>query len=417
MIVKTRNHGNRYVESRNLTGLAEILSSRGMDVRGSSSSSVTEEKLVGLPAANLALRIASTAVAELDLGVFRGTDEDRRRVKTTWQSRFFEGMPNAYEGWSLLLEQTEAALTGRWSAFWRLDLQSGRVVGAHFLHSDAVSARWSTTEDRPEYRYRVVGGEWSPWTTVGVLHFRVGYPSPGCIIPPTPVEVARDSLGAMLAKPLHARQTFEKGAPMQIAATFPETVTPEQAELYRKALAPRMEGVAAAGGVRVFGGGMKIDTVGMSLADAQWVEAMQLDGEQIGQLFGVMPSLLGVMKNDRPLSPEHEETRWDRYYLGPRRTRIESAIRTHPAFFGPGSRDYPRLVGSPIRGDVKTQAAAVVSLVQAGIYTPDEGRAELGKAELPDGVGKIVQVTPVGGAPNPIGYDPIVVDENGDPVG
>lgn len=404
MIVKTRGGGDRLVESRaaSLTGLAAMLESAGLSSRGSTSIAVTEEKLVGLPAANLAVGLAATAIAELELGVFRGKDVARRKVSTTWQARFFAGQPNAYQSWSALLEDTEAALTTGWSAFWRLDLDavSGRVVGAHFLPRSIVDARWAYDADRPEYRYRL-GSGWSEWTSTRVVQFRVGFPSPGELIPPRPVEVARDLIASMLSKPKHARATYEKGAARQLALTFPETVTPEQAELYRRKLEPKMTGSANAGSVRVFGGGATVTTVGLTLDEMQWVEAMQLDAEQIGQLFRVPASLLGVQKSDRLLSPEHEETRWDRYYLGPRRTRIEETLKVSPLLFGPGARDYPAFVPRPIRADVLTTARALVALVQAGIYLPDEARAELGKTELADGVGQIPQITPVGGAPNP----------------
>jgi hypothetical protein len=41
------------------------------------------------------------------------------------------------------------------------------------------------------------------------------------------------------------------------------------------------------------------------------------------------------------------------------------------------------------------------SQIQAGTLLPDEARADNGRPPLPDGLGQIPQVTPVGGAPNP----------------
>jgi HK97 family phage portal protein len=417
-VIVASKSGNRSVVGRtaNANGLAQILATHGIDSR-SSGSGFSEQRVVGLPAANLALRIAATAIAELELGVFRGRDTERRRVRTTWQARFFEGMPNGYESWSLLLEQTEASITGRNNAFWRLDLDrsSNRPLAAHFVHEEAIDGRWSPTEDRPEYRYKMNNREWSEWTSLGIVHFRVGYPSPGCVIAPSPIELARDTLAAMVAKPPHAKATFEKGGGRQIAVVYPKDVGPEQAERYRAILEPRLGGGSVSkGGVRVFGGGPEISTIGLSMDDAQFVESMQLDAEQIGQLFGVPASLLGAGNaNSKPITPEHEETRWDRYYFGPRRTRIEGAIVAHPAFFGLGSRDYPSFVTGPVRGDVRTQALSLVSLVQAGILLPDDARAELGYTELADGVGQIPQVTPVGGAPNPLLLEPVSPSEEG----
>lgn len=403
MIAKSsgNNRPVSWASTRSVDGLASLMQAAGLPGRSAGSAGVvSQRRLVGLPAANLALRIAATSISELELGVYRGRDKDRRVVRTTWQSRFFDGQPNVYQSWASLLEMTEASVTGRNNAFWRLDVdQQGRPAAAHFMHADTVEGRWK--DDRPEYRYRTVANQWSEWTATRVLHFRVDYVDPGCLIPPTPVEIAREILAAMIAKPAHARETLERSGGRQIAVSYPESMKPEQAERYRQILEPLLTGANSSGNVRVFGGGPEITTIGLSMADMQFVELMQLDAEQIGQLFGVPASLLQVMRNDRPLSPEHEETRWDRYYLGPRRTRIEQTLSASPLFFGQGSRDYPAFRSRPVRADVRGTAAALVALVQAGILLPDEARAEYGKEDLPDGVGAIPQITPVGGAPNP----------------
>jgi hypothetical protein len=49
--------------------------------------------------------------------------------------------------------------------------------------------------------------------------------------------------------------------------------------------------------------------------------------------------------------------------------------------------------------------------VQAGIWLPDEARANDGLNELPGGIGRVVQVTPVGGAPNDSGPPPAPQDD------
>jgi hypothetical protein len=53
-----------------------------------------------------------------------------------------------------------------------------------------------------------------------------------------------------------------------------------------------------------------------------------------------------------------------------------------------------------VRGDLNTEATIGISKVQAGIWVADEARARDGLPPLPDGKGQIVQITPVGGAPN-----------------
>lgn len=410
MIVKARTGGNRRV-ARSVDTLAEILAQQGVGYRGDPSSSGRVSNLSGLSAANACIRVASTSVAELSLRVFRGEGLDRRPVSTTWQSRFLSGQPNAYEPWSLVLEQTEASLTARNNAYWLKAIEGGVVGAVHFLHPDDVQARWSPVEGRPEYRYRrrtsPAGiAEWSSWSTSAILHFRVGYVEPGCVVAPSPVQLHRDELSAIAAKSGYQASLWTKGVTPQVAVSLDKEVKPEQAERLAERIKAGMQGPSSVGGVRVFGGGATVSTIGLSMADAQFVEAVQADVETMARVLGVPASIIGVDRGAKPLTPEHEEVRFERYWLGPRRTRIQDAIATDPALFGRGARDRPELVARPIRGDVRTEAARLHALVQVGILTPDEARAELGYGPHADGVGAIPQFTPVGGAENPAGMLP-----------
>lgn len=413
MIVKARTGGYRRVPSaRSVEGLAEILASQGLAARAGGSVRVTSDGLVGLSAANACIRVAATSVAELSLRVFRGEGLERRPVTTTWQARFLMRQPNPYEAWSLALERTESSLTARNNAYWLkvADRATGQIVAVHVLHPDDVQARWNGAEGRPEYRYRsgVAGSSssWSAWSTSEVLHFRVGYVDPGCIVAPSPVEIHRDELAAIAAKSGYQADLWGKGVTPQIAVSLDKEVKPEQAERLAARIKAGMSGAGSVGGVRVFGGGATVSTIGLSMADAQFVEAVQADVETMARILGVPASIVGVDKGAKPLTPEHEEIRFERYWLGPRRTRIQDAIGVDAGLFGAGSRDKPELVARPIRGDVRTEAARLHALVQVGILTPDEARAELGYGPHPDGIGAIPQFTPVGGAENPAGLLP-----------
>jgi hypothetical protein len=90
----------------------------------------------------------------------------------------------------------------------------------------------------------------------------------------------------------------------------------------------------------------------------------------------------------------------------PRLLRLEDAFNADPWLFGAGSRDRLVLDPMPVRGDLRTEAATDVALVQVGIELVDETRARRGLDPLPGGVGQIPQITPVGGAPNPLSLAP-----------
>lgn len=367
----------------------------------------TAASVGGLPAADLAIRIASQAVAKRKrIDVWRGTPPTP--VTTTWQARFFAGQPNERDAWFDVFEQLEASLTSRNNGYWlKLRDQQGRVGSVYTLHPDNVEPRWNRDARQAEYRIRDDNGGWSDYmTSEDVLHFRVGYPEPGALVAPSPVKRFRVAFEAALAKEQYDSVLYRDGVLNSLAVTFPADVTPEKARQFRDMMKDQHGGVENRSKTRVFGGGATVQTIGLTPSDAQFIEAMNFDVEQIARIFGVTASLLGTTGGHgarTPPTPEHEEDRWYRYGLEPRFARIEERIRADRSFFGPGTRDFPMFAANTIRSDRQTEVAAYVSLVQAGIIVPDTAAGELGYPPLPGGVGQIVQITPVGGAPNPSG--------------
>lgn len=413
MILATRA-GDVSVRAANVSGLAAILDRAGV-ARRTGGSVVTGRTLAALPAAAACVRVASWAVARTPIRVWRGRGTARMLVRATWQARFFDAGPGGRDPWFLVREMTEASLTARHNAYWLklFDPAEGRIGRVLVLHPDAVDVKLDQQAGEPRYRFRVPAengpGGWSRWlgptvtdeTPASVLHFRVGYPEPGCVVAPSPVQLYADSIGAAAERTRFEASLYERGVLQALAVEFPGNVTEEEANAWREVFQAEHGGAGNAGKVKVFGGGAKVSTIGLSLADAQFVESMALSAEEMARILAVQPSLIGIQRSDRPLSPEHEEDRWRRHGLEPRLTRIEDTLYADPEFFGAGFRDYPAFDPQPIRGDVKTESEALVREVQAGILLVDEARARRGLDPLPNGLGQIPQITPVGGAPNP----------------
>ena len=380
---------------------------------------VTSENARGIPAVNAAVRIASQSVARLELKVYSGKDADKEPRPSSWQARLLAA-PSPVQDRFQFLEAIEESLSFRGNAFvWRnIDPSLGRPVELLCLHPDQVSMT-SDSRGRLVYRVRVGGSFLDPvgkghgTVEVGeqfILHLK-GPGGAAMAMAPSPIELHRDAIGSSLAKIRHERNTFDRGTSIPLAITFPEQMTAEQADQWRQLWQRSHGGASNAGKTAVLGGGATITPIGMTQVDAQFVASANLSVEEIARIFGVQPSLLGVMGSDRPLSPEHEEDRWLRYGLGPRLRRIEDAFRADPWLFPRADRIYPEFDASTtIRGDLKTESAIAVSEVQAGIITPNEARRRRGLPPIEGG--DELQITPVGGAPNPNAAGPAAPSDN-----
>jgi hypothetical protein len=116
-------------------------------------------------------------------------------------------------------------------------------------------------------------------------------------------------------------------------------------------------------------------------------------------MFAMPASLLG---GGDSLNVEQDTKRFLSFGLGSRLARIQSASGRDRTCFRPAGL-YPEFyTRNFIRLDAATEAEVRHKDVQSGVLLPDEARAELGLPPLPDGVGQIPQIIPVGGSPEPV---------------
>jgi hypothetical protein len=120
----------------------------------------------------------------------------------------------------------------------------------------------------------------------------------------------------------------------------------------------------------------------------------------IARIMDVEEVLLGSTQETQD---DQAMDRFLAFQLPPRLARIVSALKADTDIFPVGSPLYPEFVSNPLMfASPITRANVQHQEIQAGTLLPDEARAENGRPPLPDGVGMIPQVTPVGGAPNPV---------------
>lgn len=409
MILASRGGGDRELR----TGLGHLLEGRAGGYAGGRVR-VDEVSVPGLPAVDAAVGGAAEALACLNLAVWRGRRTERTQVTSTWQARLFGGArPNPEQSWFEFWETAERSMTARRNAFLWRTVVDGRVTGLWALHPDQVAVRWDHRGRRVMFDVAVGSGWMDPTGDVGatggrtvtvdaatVLHVK-GPGGGGRLMAPTPVEVFRAALGGQLAQLAYQEGFYTRGTGGGLVLAFPLELTEQQARAAKEMWEAGNSGTTNAHGTRVVSGGATVTQVGLSQRDAQFVESVQLGVDDCARIFRWPASLIGGSTGKgAPMSPEHELTRMVRYSLLPRMMRWEAALLADPFLFGDGARDYPEFDREGlIRADVATQTAADVQNVQSGILLVDEVRAERGLQPLPDGLGQIPQIVPVGGSP------------------
>jgi HK97 family phage portal protein len=387
------------------------------DLRGAGGT-VTESSVKGIPALHRAARLRSEAVANLHLCIWRGDGPLRIRNVGSWQARLFSGAPNDRQTRFGFWETVEESLAWRNNAYiWKsFDPSSQQVVEVYALHPDQVKI-----EGPGKFAVTVRGGYVDPVGRgdgvyhVGedaMLHIR-GHGNGGTLEAPSPIQVFKEALEAPIARQRHETRVWRKGTSMQVAVVFPEGVSKEQADEWKPAWRDEYTGVNGEP-VPMIGGGADIKPIGMTQADAAYVEMAKLTVFDASRIMGVPANLLGVQLERSVPNLEQDLAAWLRFGLSPELGRIESALEADDELFGSARLLYPAFdTEGFVRGDVQTEDNIAHQRVQDGRLLPDEWRASQGLDPLPGGVGMIPQVVPVGGGPNPNNGQP-PVSANGD---
>lgn len=362
----------------------------------------------GIPALNRAARIRAEALASLKLRCWSGEGPTRKRMDNVWQAKLFaKAQQNEYQTRFGLWETVGESLAWRNNAYvWKLvDPDTFRVIAMYALHPDQVKCKpygyevtvragYVDPVDRGDGVYRVDDST--------ILHIR-GHGHGGMLEAPTPIEVFKEALMAPVERQRHEARMWRRGTALQLAVEFPQSVTQQQAADWRETWRATYEGTDGET-TAVLGGGGVIKPIGMSTADAKFVEMAHLTVEDAARIMGVPANLLMApsMTSVQRASLEEDLMSWFRFGLGPDLERLEAALAADEQLFGTLGRAVYAAFDTEafVRGDLMTEATILQTRVQAGILTPDEARRILGYQPLPNGVGKIPQITPVGGAPN-----------------
>lgn len=368
---------------------------------------VTPTAVAGLPAFDAGINFAANAVAQLAGGVWRGDGALRSRVATTWQARLFKGQPNPEQDWYQFWYIIEASRTARRNAYVWKTKSDGQVRYLTALHPDQVrpyrttdGTRYVVTFGANHPRPPGVSGFGSVTVDASVVRHIRGPGGIGDVIAPSPIDAFKASLGLAVAKVAHEESIYRNGAQGGLAVSFPAGVTPAQADKWRESFDTDHAGVDNTARTKVVGNGATVTQIGMTQRDAQFIETVGMSLTDVALILSVPAWMLGVQeKATKPVSPEHEMQRFLYFHLAPRLAAIEAAINADTDMFG-GADRFGFDTSDVVRGDLATEADISIRKVQAGTWLPDEARAKDGLPPLPDGVGQIPQVTPVGGAPN-----------------
>lgn len=418
MHIRTRN--GDVIEVRSTTwGSAGVSAPTWGQLRGGMSYSgrhVTLESAVGLPAAMQCIRVASEMTARPPLFVWKGRGPTKELDFESWQAELLDRWHESTNPFNALYD-IEAGIEAGGNSFAK-KIKAKRTVRGRkpVLELEPIQPDYvrivnrggvKTFDVHDRERKKTVEG----LTTDDIVHFR-GPTINGSMSGYSPVTLHRHPLGNAQALEEFRGRYFDNDATPSGGLELPGNIDESKAQEILTIWELNHGGLENAGKPALLANGAKWVQFGMTLADAQFVEAQKLTNEAACAIWNMPVDLLLPQSLNNQQPTEEKLLRLQVVHIGPRWRRIEDTLRMDPDLFAGTGLSPAFFQDDLIKTTIGTQASADVKLKQAGIETANEIRARRGLPPHPDGDG--LQVTPVGGAPNNSGdsaEDPTPVDE------
>lgn len=222
------------------------------------------------------------------------------------------------------------------------------------------------------YVYQLLGGGLETYGADDILHLMFE-PDLSGLRSRKPWRVMKEAIALGLAMQRYGAKFFENGGHPALIVSQPGLTSPDAKQRAANSIAGKLRNLAArAAGVLVLDGGQKADVVSTDPRSGQFLESRQQQVEEICRGYGVPPAMVQHYQGGGlPRSVEFLGLLFEKHCIRPWAEIAEAEFALKIA--QPGRKIVFDLSDLQ-RGDFKTRVEAVSRGVQAGVFTPNDGR-------------------------------------------
>jgi HK97 family phage portal protein len=363
---------------------------------------VTPDRAFGLPAVSGVIRGAAEVIASLPFMVYT-VGPTRLKADSSWQYALLHDRPSevcdAFEFFYDLALSVEATQ----NAFVQKAKYNGRVYELYVLDPQRVTVRQDRESGRKLFDVYVGDGRVRrDVTTDEILHVRGFSPMPGAVAGVSLLQQHRDPIGSALAMQGFEGDYFRNGGIPPF--WFTGAQNREQAKEMVDAHNAQHQGVGRQWRAGALWGNSDVKHLPVSLHDALFIDAKQMSVEDVCRIWR-WPRAFAELQEDNEVADRNARMAdFLKLNLLPRLRRIERAFSADPDLFPPPVGRRQALFGEFLttaleRADFVTRVRGYKDARQGSWITANEIR-ELENLPPKEG-GDELQITPVGGAPNP----------------
>lgn len=367
----------------------------------SSGTMVTQDAAMALPAVMAAIRLIAETLASLPLIVYSGDMLDKQPQPEAWQWPLLRDRPNDQQTAAEVWQYVSACIEG-WGG-------SCLLKSKHLLTKQVMElfpqdpARCIPKIENGElvFKMRDGGGTQQTLSKADILYIP-GLLTRNPLIGVSPISAHRDALGNAIALEAFGSRFFASDAtPGLVIKSDPSTGnTKAQRDEAKEAWNARHSGAGNAHGTAVLPPGWTVERIGVSPADAQYLDGQKWNVDQAARAFKIHPpALIGGSDLNPRATPEQRNQDFLQYSLTHRLIRVEQRLHADDDLFPDKNLRPMFLADGLLRASIDLRYAAYTQARQAGWLSINDIRRKEGEPPIgPEG--DDYQATPVGGAPN-----------------
>jgi HK97 family phage portal protein len=343
------------------------------------------EKASGLATAHRCIQTIAESLAGVPLKVYRRTDNGGSEPASDHPlyGCLHDAMSptlTAFEGREWLI----AAILMHGNGYARIERNGrGQVTALHPLIAGTVTVE-VLKNGRLRYKHARQDGGTETFLQEEILHLR--YRTADGILGQSPIQIAASTFGLATAQEDQAGAQASNSFRPAGALSFPDKLSGTGKEDLIAKFKDRIVGSLKANELIVLDGGARFETFQFSAKDSEFLESRKLSNEAICAVFGVPPSVAGILSDANYSSISEESRALVQRCLAPMAKRIEMALNM--ALLTPESRKQFYIehdLSGLLRGDLTTRYTAYRVGREGGWLSANEIRAFENMSRIPDG--------------------------------
>jgi len=370
---------NRLLNVKNMdtSGLTDpaqwLIDLLGGGTTTSSGEAVTAVSSLEIATVYACVNIKSNAIAKLPMQVFKTTPTGRERDKAHQVSKLLEIRPNQFTT-PFTFKHTISVHQNLWgNAYVYMEPdRRGNIIALWLLHPDVTQP------------YRDI--ETGLYTYITTLNNRtmrlqeseiikLPYLSLDGVRGKSPIQVARETLGVMMASNKFIGGFYKNGTATKGIITTPAAIGSPAKDALRAEWQKANGGVNNAGGVAVIDAGMEYQSISMPLADAEFIATGKFNVAEIAKIFNVPLHKLAELDRATFSNIESQSMDFISDCIQPALVSWEEEF-TFKLFSTPKDKDhYIKFnLDSALRGDSASRATYYREMTGIGAYSVNEVR-------------------------------------------